>query len=67
MNKQEAIKEIEKLEKLTILDETIGFDIEMIPKNKTLNIIRQLNEPEKPVVPQFWRILSRNTKTKTPL
>lgn len=53
MNKQEAIEKIEKLEGLTILDKAINFDSEMIPKNKTLSIVRQLDEPEKPIVPQF--------------
>lgn len=53
MNKQEAIEEIKNLKGLTILDKTINFDSEMIPKKKVLNIVKQLDEPEKPVVPQF--------------
>lgn len=53
MNKQEAIKEINNLEGLTILDKTINLDSEMIPKKKVLNIVKQLDEPEKPVVPKF--------------
>ena len=53
MNKQEAIKEIKKLEGLTILDKIINFDSEMIPKKEVFNIINQIDEPEKPVVPQF--------------
>lgn len=59
MNKQETIEEINNLEGLTILDKTINFDSEMIPKKEVLDIINQLYEPvippepEKPVVPQF--------------
>lgn len=53
MNKQEAIEEIKNLEGLTILDKTINFDSKMISKKKVLDIINQLDEPEKPVVPQF--------------
>lgn len=53
MNKQEALKNIEKLDELTIKDKDFNFDIEMIPKGETLEIIEQLDEPEKPVVPKF--------------
>lgn len=53
MNKQEAIEKIKKLEGLNILDETINFDSEMVSKEKVLNIVKQLDEPEKPVVPRF--------------
>lgn len=53
MNKQEALKKIEKLEGLTIKDKDFNFDIEMIPKGEALKIVNQLDEPEKPVVPQF--------------
>ena len=52
MNKKEAIEEINNLEGLTILDETINFDSEMISKKRVLNIVKQLYEPEKPVVPR---------------
>lgn len=53
MNKQEVIEEIKKLEGLTILDKTINFDSKMIPREKVLNIVKQLDEPEKTVVPKF--------------
>ena len=52
MNKQEAIEEIKNLEGLTILDKTINFDSEMIPKKEVFNIINQIDEL-KPVVPKF--------------
>ena len=53
MNKQEALKKIEKLEGLTIKDKDFNFDIEMIPKGEALKIVNQLDEPEKTVVPKF--------------
>ena len=53
MNKQEVIEEIKKLEGLTILDKTINFDSKMIPRKKVLNIVNQIDGPEKTVVPKF--------------
>lgn len=53
MNEQEAIEEINNLKGLTILDKTINFDSEMISKKDVLNIVKQLNGPEKPTVPQY--------------
>ncbi len=53
MNKQEALKKTEKLEGLNIKDKDFNFDIEMIPKGDVLEFIEQIDEPEKPVVPQF--------------
>lgn len=53
MNKQEALKKIEKLEGLTIKDKDFNFDIEMIPNGEALKIVNQLDEPEKTVVPKF--------------
>lgn len=53
MNKKEAIDKIKNLEGLTILDKTINFDSKMISKKKVLNIVKQLDGPEKPAVPQF--------------
>lgn len=53
MNKQEVIKEIKNLKGLTILDKTINFDNETIPKKDVLDIINQIDELEKTVVPKF--------------
>lgn len=53
MNTQEALKKIEKLDGLNIKDKDFNFAIEMIPKGEALEIVDQLDEPEKPVVPQF--------------
>ena len=52
MNKQEAIEKFKNLKGLTILDKTINFDSEMISKKEVLNIVKQLDDPEKPVVPR---------------
>lgn len=53
MNKQEAIEKIEKLKGLTIKEKNLILDIEMISKGDVLEIIEQIDEPEKPLVPQF--------------
>ena len=53
MNKKEAIEKIEKLKGLTIKEKNLILDIEMISKGDVLEIIEQIAEPEKPVVPQF--------------
>lgn len=62
MNKQKAIEKIEKLEGLTIKDKDSNFDIEMIPKGEILEIVDQLDGPEKPVVPQFVADWYENNK-----
>ena len=51
MNKQEAIEKIEELKKYfcgALGDDWINLGID-----KALNVVKQLDEPEKPVVPQF--------------
>ena len=47
MNKHEAIKKVEQM------GEHERFVNESIPKLSVLNILNQLDEPQKPVVPQF--------------
>ena len=47
MNKHEAIKKVE------LMGEYERFVNELIPKLSVLNILNQLDEPEKVVVPQF--------------
>lgn len=54
MNKQEVIENIKNLEGITILDKTINFDSEMIPKKEVLNIVNQIDEPVKPPEPEPW-------------
>lgn len=53
MNKQKAIEKIEKLKGLTIKEKNLILDIEMISKGDVLEIIEQIDEPEKTVLPQF--------------
>lgn len=53
MNKQEALKKIEKLDGLTIKDKDFNFDSEMIPKGEALEIVNQIDEHQKVVVPKF--------------
>ena len=53
MNKQEVIEEIKNLGTLKINDTVSHQRIDMVDKNKALGIISQINEPKKPVVPQF--------------
>lgn len=53
MNKQKAIEKIEKLKGLTIKEKNLILDIEMIPKGDVLEIIEQIDEQEKPVIPKY--------------
>lgn len=68
MNKQEAIEKIEKLKGLNIKEKNLILDIEMIPKGEVLEIVDQLDELEKPVVPQFvadfYESIKDNFETK---
>lgn len=68
MNKQEAIEKIEKLKGLNIKEKNLILDIEMIPKGEALEIVDQLDELEKPVVPQFvadfYESIKDNFETK---
>nr|DAI62378.1 MAG TPA: Protein of unknown function (DUF1642) [Caudoviricetes sp.] len=50
MNKQEAIEKIEACKSPFIAEDDTIFNYGL---DKALNIIKQLDEPEKPVVPQF--------------
>ncbi|MCO4557217.1 hypothetical protein Si089_01783 [Streptococcus infantarius subsp. infantarius] len=53
MNKKEVIEKIEKLKGLTIKEKNLILDIEMISKGDVLEIISQIDESQKVVVPQF--------------
>lgn len=68
INKQEAIEKIEKLKGLNIKEKNLILDIEMIPKGEALEIVDQLDELEKPVVPQFvadfYESIKDNFETK---
>lgn len=49
MNKQEAIEKIKNISAV----ETFMSEIIWVKRDEVLDIINQLNEPEKPIVPQF--------------
>ncbi len=51
MNKQEAIKEIKNL--YSFIMEDGPFEVDLINKNQVLDIISQIEEPKKPVIPKF--------------
>ena len=53
MNKQEAIEKINNMGTLKIRDTTLHRQFDTVDKNKVLDIISQINEPKKVVVPQF--------------
>ena len=53
MNKQEAIEEIKNMATLKIRDTTVHQQFDTIDKHKALDIISQINESQKVVVPQF--------------
>ncbi|HFU3726074.1 TPA: DUF1642 domain-containing protein [Streptococcus suis] len=52
MNKQEAIEEIKKIDTLNINDMIAGQQVDMVIKNQVLDIVRQIHEPQKVVVPK---------------
>lgn len=53
MNKQEAIDKIKNIGTLKINDTVLHQQIDMIVKNNVLDIISQIDESQKVVVPQF--------------
>lgn len=52
MNKQEVIEKIKNIKGLAVSDKTVNYREVMVPMGEVLNIIDQLDEPEKPVVPK---------------
>ena len=53
MNKQEAIEKIKNIETLKIKDSISDKVVDMVIKNQVLTLIEQIDEPQKPVVPQM--------------
>ena len=51
MNKQEAIEEIKDLYNFVMEDGP--FEVDLINKSQAIDIISQIDEPQKPVVPKF--------------
>ena len=53
MNKQEAIEKIKNIETLQINDIIAGQQVDMVIKNQVIDIISQIDELQKVVVPKF--------------
>ena len=53
MNKQEAIERIKNIETLNIKDRMDDKGVDMVIKNQVIDIISQIDEPQKPVIPKF--------------
>ena len=53
MNKKEAIERIKNIDTLHINDRIANQQINMVIKNQVLDIISQIDEPKKPVIPEF--------------
>ena len=53
MIKQEAIEKIKNIETLSINDTTTNQKVDMVIKNQVLDIISQIDETQKVVVPKF--------------
>lgn len=52
MNKQEAIEKIKNIDTLNIKDRIADKGVDMVIKNQVLDIFSQIDEPQKPKVPQ---------------
>lgn len=52
MNKQEAIEKIKNIETLNIKDRIADKGVDMVIKNQALDIVSQIDEPQKPKVSQ---------------
>lgn len=52
MNKQEAIEKIKNIDTLNINDIFAGQSVDMVIKNQVLDIVSQIDEPQKPKVPR---------------
>ena len=53
MNKQEAIEKIKNIETLNIKDSIADKGVDMVIKNQVIDLISQIDEPQKVVVPKF--------------
>ena len=53
MNTQEAIEKIKNIETLNINDIIAGQSVDMVIKNQVLDIVSQIDEPQKAVIPKF--------------
>ena len=53
MNKQEAIEKIKNIDTLNINDKIAGQSVDMVIKNQVIDLVSQIDKPQKVVVPKF--------------
>ena len=53
MNKQEAIERIKNIDTININDRVAGQQVDMVIKNQVIDIVSQIDEQQKVVVPKF--------------
>ena len=53
MNKQEAIEKIKNIETLNIKDSIADKGVDMVIKNQVIDLVSQIDEPQKVVIPKF--------------
>lgn len=53
MNKKEAIEKIKNIETLNIKDRIADKGVDMVIKNQVLDIVSQIDEPQKVAIPKF--------------
>ena len=53
MNKQEAIEKIKNIETLNIKDSIADKGVDMVIKNQVIDLISQIDEPQKVTIPKF--------------
>ena len=53
MNKEEAIETIKDIDTLSINDMIAGQQVDMVIKNQVIDIISQIDESQKAVIPKF--------------
>ena len=53
MNKQGAIEKIKNIDTLNINDRVAGQQVDMVIKSQVLDIVSQIDEPQKVVIPKF--------------
>lgn len=53
MNKQEAIETIKNIDTLNINDMIAGQKVDMVIKNQVLDLISQIDQPQKVVIPKY--------------
>ena len=53
MNKQEAIEKIKNIDTLNIKDSIADKGVDMVIKNQVIDLVSQIDEPQKVVIPKF--------------